>query len=167
MRGGRPGPLIGSPERFWDHVDKSAGPNGCWPWRAATSAGRGRVYVDGRTVYAYRHAWFLTHGEEIPAAMVACHKCDNPACVNPDHIFLGTQADNMADAARKGRTTAVAPDATVRQSRELHASGLSMREVATRLGYPLGTVEWWISGRSRVAAGGPIARSAQRINATH
>lgn len=158
MKGSRPGPLIGSPDRFWTHVNKSAGPDGCWNWTAATSAGRGRVYVAGRTVYAYRHAWFLTHGEEIPTGAAACHTCDNPICVNPSHIFLGAQRDNMLDAARKGRTIrpGYASDEVVRSARELYAAGMSPRQVASKIGRPLGTVEWWIAGKSRLRAGGPI-----------
>lgn len=157
MRGQRPGPLIGSPERFWDHVDQSGGPDACWPWTAATSAGRGRVYVDGRGVYAYRHAWYLTHGEQIPANRSACHRCDNPICVNPTHIFIGAHRDNMVDAARKGRThrPSGASDSEVKAARELYASGQPASAVAEQIGRPVGTVEDWIAGKSRISAGGP------------
>lgn len=158
MRGQRPGPLVGSPERFWSHVDRSAGPESCWPWTAATSAGRGRVYVNGRTVYAYRHAWFLTHGEQIPRHRSACHKCDNPTCVNPAHSFIGTQRDNIRDAATKGRTARMsgAPDDEVRAVREMYATGCSAAAVAAHFGRPLGPIEDWIAGKSRLAAGGPV-----------
>lgn len=155
MRGQRPGPPTGSPERFWNHVDQSAGPGGCWPWTAASSAGRGRVYANGRTTYAYRHAWLLSHGEEIPAGQVACHTCDNPICVNPAHIFLGDQLDNIGDAARKGRTSRPS-GASERAVREMYAAGSPAVVVAEHFKRPVGTVGDWIAGKSRRHAGGPI-----------
>lgn len=66
------------------------------------SWGYGRVAVGGKQLRAHRHAWMLHHGA-IPAGMCVLHKCDNPACINIDHLFLGTQTDNMADKVAKGR----------------------------------------------------------------
>ena len=77
-------------------------PDGCWHWAGSSSGGRGRVWIDGQGVYAYRLAYEAWR-EPIPAGLVACHSCDNPLCVNPEHIFIGTQRDNIRDAVTKGR----------------------------------------------------------------
>lgn len=97
-------PVPGTPieVRFWLKVDKS-NVEGCWLWKGASN-GRGYgVMVKGRqrTYFAHRVAWEITYGE-IPAGLSVCHHCDNPSCVRVDHLFLGTQKDNMLDAWAKG-----------------------------------------------------------------
>jgi hypothetical protein len=92
-------------DRFWAKVLRS---DGCWLWSACVDEhGYGsfvRLQEDGshRLEGAHRVAWELTHGP-IPDGLRVCHHCDTPPCVRPDHLFLGTQADNMADMQRKGR----------------------------------------------------------------
>jgi hypothetical protein len=86
--------------RLWAKVDKTPT---CWLWRGAKSRGYGRFKVD--TVHAprvHRIVWELTHGP-IPTGLSVLHRCDTPACVNPAHLFLGTQRDNVYDAIEKGR----------------------------------------------------------------
>jgi len=76
--------------------------NDCWNWQGAKIKGYGSIRVNMKHFYVHRLTWILTNGE-ISDGLYACHKCDNPACCNPRHIFLGTQRENMIDSSKKGR----------------------------------------------------------------
>jgi len=88
--------------RFWALVEKAA-PDRCWHWRSVTSsAGYGQFKINGARYGAHRVAFFISQGRD-PRDLQICHRCDNPLCCNPDHLFVGTHDDNMADKVAKGR----------------------------------------------------------------
>jgi len=106
-------------ERFWEKVDKSSE---CWLWTGSQmSSGYGRISVNGRVIGAHRLSFEL-HFKEIPTGLYVCHKCDNRLCVRPDHLFLGTQTDNLKDMVSKSRNKRC-------RGEQHHSAKLSQRQV--------------------------------------
>jgi len=91
------------PKPFDAYVSKSDG-DGCWEWTGGKIYGYGSWRLDGRSWRAHRYAWERANGRAVPDGLVVMHKCDNRACVRPDHLEVGTQLDNRRDAVQKGRT---------------------------------------------------------------
>ena len=132
--------------RFWRQADRSGGPDACWPWTGAATEGYGAISVRrGVARRAPRVAWELQVGP-IPDGLVVCHACDNPPCVNVNHLFLGTHADNARDKIAKGRGTkppilagernrqAKLTDEAVRLMRAAYDAGETMRSLSRRFG---------------------------------
>ena len=95
-------------EKFWSRVDKQ-GANDCWEWMGNlwnNGYGRFCFSVNGNltTIGAHRFSYEINSGEPISKGLFVYHQCDNPKCVNPSHLFLGTNSDNLLDASKKGRT---------------------------------------------------------------
>ena len=89
-------------QKFWNNVNVRGDTWECWEWTAGqNSDGYGNFNFPNKTKSAHRVAWILTYGP-IPMGICVLHSCDNPSCCNPEHLFLGTNQDNMNDLAEKG-----------------------------------------------------------------
>lgn len=130
--------VLKTEEDFWALVDKG---NGCWRWKGRPIEGnRGTFCYRGERRLASRLSYFFYYGIE-PGDLFVCHRCDNPICVRPDHLFLGTQADNMADAASKGRLGVKLDVEKVIKLVGMVKDGVVRREVAVMFGISKGTVD--------------------------
>lgn len=146
--------------RFWANVDHRA-PGECWEWRGARQVGRwayGRAGVAGKWWAAHRLAWTIHHGP-IPAGALVRHACDNPPCVNPAHLSLGTHADNTADIIKRGRwgntghpgesnAQARLTESDVRQLRRRRIEGASFGQLAKEFGISKGHAHRIIHNRN-------------------
>lgn len=132
--------------QFWPKVDKSGGPDACWPYYRLDPLGYGRFAKAGPYAFAHRAAWQLANGA-IPAGLDVLHRCDNRSCCNPAHLRLGTHQDNMDDCKARGRTNNGCAKLTVEQVRYIKANYRKTgprsgngSELARRFGVKPGTV---------------------------
>lgn len=154
---------------FWRLVHPEA-ISGCWLWHGSLdSSGYGQARVRGKAVRSHRVSFELANGP-IPDEMCVCHRCDVPACVNPDHLFLGTRADNNADRDAKGRTRHPKKfsDEDADRMRSMLASGKSRRAVGLAFGCAHHTVTRLTAALAAVIAvlaAGALPAVAQRDDA--
>lgn len=132
--------------RFWEKVDKT---DSCWLWTAGKVQGYGMLGVGKRgnqTIKrAHRYSWEI-HNGPIPDGLWVLHKCDNPSCVNPDHLFLGTDADNMKDKQHKNRAgMKLTPEQVLEIRRDYAPRKNSYRKLASKYGVSLGLIQKIIS----------------------
>lgn len=142
-------------ERFWSKVNKTPT---CWLWVGFTNRkGYGCFRpLGGRSVnpiLAHRYAWTVYKGQ-IPDGFCVLHSCDVPNCVRVDHLFLGTNLDNVKDCMQKGRRTYALGEKShfakwkwndVRTARRLHAAGISTSRISKLCGIPQQTVSTWVT----------------------
>lgn len=163
---------LDAPERFWRRVDKGA-PGGCWNWTGPTLRGYGRFHFEGKTWLAHRFS-LSRLSQPPPNKPSCCHKCDNASCVNPDHLYWGTQKDNLHDCVSKGRhwsqknpglaaerikrsrknqvgvkhhQTKISPEVAVEMLR-LHRSGRTFAEIGRHYGVTDTAVSYMAKGRT-------------------
>lgn len=105
--------LVDPDGRFWTRVNRGADDQ-CWEWFGANTGRYGILHVEGVKHVAHRVAWAIAHGGWPTTDLCVCHRCDNPRCVNPSHLFLGSASDNMRDAANKGRLRGVVGENAVK-----------------------------------------------------
>lgn len=130
-------------QRFWEKVSKSS--DGCWLWTGATNGkGYGRFGVGGKNKFAHRVAYEMSRGA-IPLGMIVMHRCDTPACVNPNHLICGTVAENNSDMVAKGRASPppvlkTNAKLTANQARQIRKSPLGNLLLASAFGVNPSTI---------------------------
>ncbi len=146
-------------ERFWNFVDKKS-EDECWHWTGQIlSNGYGRISVGARNLgneLAHRVSWRLANKQEIPEKMVVMHKCDNPKCVNPNHLNIGTHKQNTQDMITKGRKRVVSPKGEgngkslldAEKVRLIRSSKLNHAELGRQLGVSTSCIRGVRSGRT-------------------
>lgn len=146
-------------DRYWANVNKVEGD--CWIWTGAKRnyKGYGTIALPGRgngSITTHRFAWKLAFGD-IPEGLHVLHKCDNPSCVNPEHLFLGTNNDNVQDKCKKGRLNHVKGEKSgvskltekdILLIKQLRKDGLLHREIAEKLNITKGNVGFILRGET-------------------
>lgn len=149
---GRNPPLV---DRFWKRVDKREGDE-CWNWTGhSAKGGYGVIGIGKKYFLAHRISWEMSNGE-IPKNLLVCHRCDNPSCVNPSHLFIGDHLANNSDRAAKGRNRnqngekndlAKLTEENAKSSFWLYESGASIEKIASQYGVSRTTIADICSGR--------------------
>lgn len=146
-------------QRFAFYTNVIPGDDSCWEWTGSTFGkdGYGAFWFDGKTIGAHVHAYETSTGKKVPKGVFVCHKCDNPKCVRPSHLFLGEPVENTADMMAKGRGKwprgsghhlAKLNDEQVAEIRAL-AGTMTQKAIADRFGVVPSHISRLLSGHKR------------------
>lgn len=162
-----PGRPASTPDVLWSKVEKK-GPNECWHWNGYKNEdGYGRTWINDKGYYAHRVIFNLAFPNVIQLSApkdtdetgFLLHKCDNPSCCNPNHLFVGNHADNMADKVKKGRAADFSGDKgprcklTMEQANEIRQrrkNGISAKQLAVESGISLSSIKTLLAGKSYI-----------------
>lgn len=156
-------------DRFWRKVSRTDNDDDCWLWTGSKDGGNyGVFFLQERNQKAHRASWLLHYGA-IPDRTFVLHRCDNPSCVNPKHLFLGSHIDNMQDMARKGRSTKGERSATakltetqIEQVFKLRKHGWLIKDIAIHLGVGKTCIQSLLAGTSWTHLNNPKVQERPR-----
>ncbi len=140
--------------RFWKYVDRSGGPDACWPWTGSKHPkgyGQLMTFIDGKKILlrSHRIAYELRNAHD-PGNLQVCHRCDNPSCCNPEHLFLGTGKENQDDCSQKGRRANAVSRETINAILAEYAAGnQTQRCIAKNHGVHYSYVSYVVHGKRR------------------
>ncbi len=137
-------------ERFWAKAEKK-GPEECWEWKACKTKGYGLIRIEGKNIKAHRVSLQIKLGREIVEGLVAKHCCDNPSCVNPNHLTEGTQSENLKEAYERGRRvlSSKLTKTDVLEIREIYKEGLlTQKEIAELYGISESPLSYIVNRKS-------------------
>lgn len=141
---------------FWTLLDIKANPDECWEWtRGKNQDGYGRIMLSGVFHFAHRLAWKYTHGKDTDLHIL--HHCDNRICSNPNHLYAGTNADNIRDRVERGRSNpplgenhkkSIAKLDQIKEVKCLYRDGMTQVAIAKQVGLSKGIVNYAVTGRT-------------------
>lgn len=142
-------------DRFWSKVRKT---KDCWEWLGSKNPkGYGHISHREKIAQAHRVSWAM-HNGELPPGLHILHKCDNPSCVRPDHLFLGKDKENAVDRERKGRGASKLTPDIIHKIRVLYQEGKTQKEIGEMLGKSKMTISRIVRGLQGAHGTGPIAK---------
>lgn len=156
---------------FWKKVTVGL-PDECWEWQTGKDKdGYGVFWIDDKSIRAHRFSYKFHYGE-IPDDKCVCHHCDNPSCVNPAHLFVGTNIDNIIDKQKKNRcyrplgekaVHAKLTDKNVYTIRILCNDGISRKRLSVLFGICKSQIEFIVRGKAWPHVGGPLQETNRRV----